>query len=173
MNIKRNHKRISSWSALLKNGGAHPLFWGGMSTHLFGGSSTHYLRGHEHSLFKEQSNGERVNNCKMNMKEKSSWNALLKKWGRAPIIFSREHIMNFFLSCPSCICSLVLCLAFLQTMSACAPLNDECSCPPGKWVLDEHSQNNGCSTSTPKIMGARPHFSRERFKRLFLSCFIY
>ena len=52
MNIKRNHKRISSWSALLKNEGAHPLFLGGMSTHLFEGSSTHYLGGLEHSLFK-------------------------------------------------------------------------------------------------------------------------
>ena len=51
----------------------------------------------------------------------------------------------------------------LWVMGARALLENGCSSP----------QNNGCSTSTPKIMGARPHFSRERFTRLFLSCFIY
>jgi len=54
---------------------------------------------------------------------------------RAPI-FSREHFMNLFLSCPLCNCSLLVCL---WTMSACAPLNGECSCPPRKLVLVEHS----------------------------------
>ena len=40
---ERNLKRISSWSTPLKNGGAHPLFYGGMRTHYFGGStSTHF-----------------------------------------------------------------------------------------------------------------------------------
>ena len=53
--------------------------------------------------------------------------------------FSREHFMNLFLSCPFCICSIVLCLAIPQTMSARAPLSDGCSCPLRKWVLDEHS----------------------------------
>ena len=54
---------------------------------------------------------------------------------RAPI-FSGEHFMNLFLSCPLCNCSLLVCL---WTMSACAPLSGECSCPPRKLVLVEHS----------------------------------
>ena len=37
---ERNLKRISSWSTPLKNGGAHPLFYGGMRTHYFGGSTS-------------------------------------------------------------------------------------------------------------------------------------
>ncbi len=60
-----------------------------------------------------------------------------KNNGCAPSFFQESIFMNSFLSCPFCICSIVLCLAILQTMSACAPLN------------------GGCSTSTPKIMGAR------------------
>ena len=54
---------------------------------------------------------------------------------RAPI-FSGEHFMNSFLSCPLCNCFLLVCL---WTMSACALLNGECSCPPRKLVLVEHS----------------------------------
>ena len=64
-------------------------------THYFKGSSTHYLEGHKHSSFKEQSNRERANKCKMNMKEISSWNALLKKWGSAPIIFEGSSTHYF------------------------------------------------------------------------------
>ena len=51
----------------------------------------------------------------------------------------------------------------LWVMGARALLENGCSSP----------QNNGCSTSTPKIMGARPHFSGERFVRLFLSQFFF
>ena len=94
-NAKWTWKQISSWNALLKKWGRAPIIFEGSSTHLFEGSSTHYLGGHEHSLFKEQSNEERADNCKMNMKELSSWNALLKKWGRAPIIFEGSSTHYF------------------------------------------------------------------------------
>ena len=70
--------------------------------------------------------------------------------------FSREHFMNLFLSCSFCICSLVLYLIVLWMMSACALLNNGCSSP----------QKDGCSRPL-KIMGARPHFSREHFMNLF------
>ncbi len=53
----------------LEKWGRVPIIFEGSSAHLFEGSSTHFLGGHEHSLFKEQSNGEQVNNCKMNMEE--------------------------------------------------------------------------------------------------------
>ena len=93
--LQSGHERKSSWNALLKKWGRAPIIFEGSSTHLFEGSSTHFLGGHEHSLFEEQSNGEWVNNCKMNMKEISSWNALLKKWGRAPIIFEGSSTHYF------------------------------------------------------------------------------
>ena len=44
--IWKESQRISSWSTPLKNGGAHPLFYGGMRTRYFGGStSTDYFGG--------------------------------------------------------------------------------------------------------------------------------
>jgi hypothetical protein len=94
--MQNEHERIKFMKCSLEKWGRAPIIFEGSSTHYFGGSSTHYLRGHEHSLFKEQSNRERVDNCKMNMKELSSWNALSKKWGRAPIIFegSSTHYLR-------------------------------------------------------------------------------
>ena len=69
------------------------------------GARTHYFKsarrapitlgGHEHSPFKgaqalivqRQISNEQVSNCKVDMKEISSWNALLKKWVRAHPLF--------------------------------------------------------------------------------------
>ena len=59
--LQNGHERNNSWNALLKKWGRAPIIFGGSSTHLFEGSSTHFLEGHEHSSFKEQSNGERMN----------------------------------------------------------------------------------------------------------------
>jgi len=44
--IWKESQKNKSWSTPLKNGGAHPLFYGGMRTHYFGGStSTDYFGG--------------------------------------------------------------------------------------------------------------------------------
>ena len=83
---KWSMKEIILWSTPLKNGGAHPLFYGGMRTHYFmgacalifkrarrapiilGGLDEHsFLRGHKHSLFKGK---QAKSNCKVDMKEK-------------------------------------------------------------------------------------------------------
>ena len=72
------------------------------------------------------------------------------------LIFSEEHFMNLFLSCSFCICSLVLYLIVLWMMSACALLNNGCSSP----------QKDGCSRPL-KIMGARPHFFKRAFHKLY------
>ena len=79
---KMDMKEMNSWNALLKKWGRAPIIFEGSSTHLFEGSSTHFLVGHEHSLFKEQSNGERVSKCKM---------AALFLRARAPIFWGLEH----------------------------------------------------------------------------------
>ena len=47
-----------------------------------------------------------------------------------------HELISFMFTLQLLTCSLLVCL---WTMSACAPLNGECSCPPRKWVLDEHS----------------------------------
>jgi len=101
-NCKMDMKEISSWNALLKKWGRAPIIFGGSSTHLFEGSSTHFLEGHEHSLFKEQSNGERVNKCKMNMKGMSSWKCSLEKMGaRTHYFWGLEHPLFWGLEHPS------------------------------------------------------------------------
>ena len=79
-------------NALLKKWGRAPIIFGGSSTHLFEGSSTHFLEGHEHSLFKEQSNGERVNKCKMNHERKKVHEMLPWKMGaRTHYFWGLEH----------------------------------------------------------------------------------
>ena len=87
----------------------------------------------------------------------------LKNNGCAPSFFQESTSRTLFLSCPFCICSIVLCLAILQTMSACAPLNNECPCPPRKWVLEPSKR---WVLEPSKIMGARPHFFKRAFHEL-------
>ena len=101
-NCKMDMKEINSWNALLKKWGRAPIIFEGSSTHLFEGSSTHFLGGHEHSLFREQSNGEQVNNCKMNMKGMSSWKCSLEKMGaRTHYFWGLEHPLFWGLEHPS------------------------------------------------------------------------
>ncbi len=66
-------------------GARAPIFLRARAPIIYEGSSTHYLRGHEHSLFEEHSNREQMNECKMNIKKRSSWNALLKNEGAHPL----------------------------------------------------------------------------------------
>ena len=59
--------------------------------------------------------------------------------GCARTHFFREafhELISFMSTLQLLTCSLLICL---WTMSACAPLNGECSCPPRKLVLVEHS----------------------------------
>jgi hypothetical protein len=91
-NAKWTWKQISSWNALLKKWGRAPIIFEGSSTHLFEGSSTHFLVGHEHSLFKEQSNGERVSKCKMNHERRKVHEMLSWKMGaRTHYFWGLEH----------------------------------------------------------------------------------
>jgi hypothetical protein len=89
----------------------------------------------------------------------------LKIMGARPH-FSREHFMNLFFYesfLYSCVFIHLFPISVLRTVSARALLDNECSSP----------QKDGCS-SPPKIMGARPHFSREHFMNLFFyESFLY
>ena len=70
----------------------------------------------------------------------------LKNNGCAPSFF-QESISWTFSSC-----------SFLQLFTRSpfdCSLNDECSCPPGKWVLKPSKRG---VLELSKIMGARPHF---------------
>ncbi len=60
--MQNGHERNKVPEVLFwKNEGAHPLFLGGASTHLFGARAPIISRGHEQSLFKEQPNRKQMN----------------------------------------------------------------------------------------------------------------
>ena len=99
---KWSMKEIILWSTPLKNGGAHPLFYGGMRTHYFMGACALIILGARRALIfkrarralifkraqalivQRQTSKEQLQSGHERI---SSWNALLKKWVRAHPLF--------------------------------------------------------------------------------------
>ena len=88
-----------------------------------------------------------------------------KNNGCAHPFFQESIFMNSFLSCS-------FLQLFTRSPSDCS-LNNECSCPSGKWVLEPSKRwvlvepsKRWVLVEPPKIMGARPHFFKRAFHEL-------
>ena len=130
----------------------------GARTHLFECSSTHYFKRARAPIiqegtsthFQRQLSREQVNKCKVDMREISSWNAVLKKWGRAPIILGGTSTHLFGGSS-----------THYSRRARALIIQRTAKQRTSKWMQNEHERNEFMKCSLEK-MRARTHYFRGR-----------
>jgi hypothetical protein len=147
-------KETNLMKCSLEKWGRAPIILGGASTHLFECSSTHYFKRARAPIiqegtsthFQRQLSREQVNKCKVDMREISSWNAVLKKWGRAPIILGGTSTHLFGGSS-----------THYSRRARALIIQRTAKQRTSKWMQNEHERNEFMKCSLEK-MRARTHY---------------
>ena len=149
-----NHERNNLMKRSLEKWGRAPIILGGASTHLFECSSTHYFKRARAPIIQEgtsthyskttkQRTSEQI---RVGMREMSSWNAVLKKWGRAPIILGGTSTHLFGGSS-----------THYSRRARALIIQRTAKQRTSKWMQNEHERNEFMKCSLEK-MRARTHY---------------